>query len=48
MFLLFLSLHIPLFYNTFDQCLFCCYEKLFQQVHKKGLKKVFNQEMIGF
>ena len=27
--------HIPFFYNIFDQRLFCCYEKLFQPVHKR-------------
>ena len=30
--------HISLFYNIFDQRLFCCYEKRFQPVHKKLLK----------
>ena len=30
--------HIPFFYNIFDQRLFCCYEKLFQPVHKKVIK----------
>ena len=30
---------IPLFYNIFDQHLFCCYEKLFfQSLHKKVIK----------
>ena len=30
--------HIPFFYNIFDQRLFCCYEKLFQPVHKNFIK----------
>ena len=32
------SFSISCFYNIFDQCLFCCYEKLFQRVHKKVTK----------
>ena len=28
------TFHIPFFYNISDQRLFCCYEKLFQPVHK--------------
>ena len=30
--------HILSFYNIFDQCLFCCYEKRFQPVHNKVIK----------
>ena len=30
--------HIPFFHNIFGRRLFCCYEKLFQQVHKKVIK----------
>ena len=36
--------HTPFYYSVFDQRLFCCYEKLFQPVHKNVIK---TQDMIG-
>ena len=37
--------HIP-FFIIFDQCLFCCYEKLFQLAHKKDIKSRNNWLLI--